>query len=229
MGFNVKQLKQAPNPWPMAITLVVTLLIIEGLIMVVWSSTRAETIAFQDYNDLKTDLTNQISAKEEDILEALDKAKAFESANKRLESDILVLKQKIGRLIPPEQVPAQVRGISPSQTVNKIQALCDASANSVTREHVNALLSVLVEIQTNSIINTALEAKDAARQSLYQHIQIVLSQIDAYTGPIQSDQASTLAAVKAYQEANSLKVDGKIGMNTFITIVKAFQEKRLSN
>jgi peptidoglycan hydrolase-like protein with peptidoglycan-binding domain len=78
------------------------------------------------------------------------------------------------------------------------------------------------------VINTALDEKSNARKDLYRQIQTILNVIDAYEGPIRSDKASTLAAVKAYQTQNKLTVDGKIGIKTFMTMIKAFQQKRLS-
>ena len=229
MGLKQSKLTKAPNPWPITLALVMTLLIIEGLVAVVWSSTRPETISVEDYNDLQAELTTQIQAKDTALATALSQAKTAESKTKRLEQDVTQLRQKVTRLIDPEQLPLQVKGITASQTLNKIQDLCDKTSSSVNPENVNALLSILIEIQKNSVINTALDAKDTARQTLYKQIQIVLNQIDAYAGPIRSDKTSTLSAVKAYQQANNLKVDGKIGINTFMDMVKTFQEKRLSN
>ncbi len=88
---------------------------------------------------------------------------------------------------------------------------------------------MLVDIQKNSVINTALDAESATRKTLYRQIQTIPREINAYDGPTGSDKASTLAAVKDYQAKNKLKVDGKIGIKTFMTMVKAFQTKRLSH
>ncbi|MCF7973526.1 MAG: peptidoglycan-binding protein, partial [Phycisphaerae bacterium] len=214
------------SPWAIAIALAVALLIIEGLAAVVWSGTRPQSIPLQDYNDLQTDLTSQLKTKETALADAAQKLQTAESHNERLQRDVTSLRQKVARLISPEQLPVQARGATPSQTLNKIQDLCDA-VQQVNQANVSALLAVLVEIQKNSVINTALETKDPARETLYHQIQTILNQIDAYAGPIQSDQPSTLAAVKDYQTQNHLKVDGKIGINTFMTMVQSFQEKRL--
>jgi murein L,D-transpeptidase YcbB/YkuD len=215
------------RPWAIAIALAIALLIIEGLVAVVWLGSRPQTVSLQDFNDLRTDLTAQLTAKEAALAEATRKLESAESQNRRLERDATSLSKKAARLIAPELLPAEVTGVTSSQTLQKIQSLCNA-VRQVNQENVTALLAVLVEIQQNGVINTGLEAKDPARQTLYQQIQTILNQIDAYPGPIRSDQASTMAAVKAYQTQNKLKVDGKIGINTFMTMVQSFQAKRLS-
>lgn len=218
---------KATSPWPMAIALAVAVFVIQSLITVVWSSTRPQTISVQDYNDLQTDLTSQLETQKTRLAAMTRKMQAAQLQSKRLERDNTQLKQQASQHLRVEQLPTQVRGVTPSQCIGKIQRLCDTTQQ-VNQDNVSALLAVLVEIQKNSVINTALDAKNAARKALYSQIQTILSQIDAYDGPIRSDKTSTLAAVKAYQTQNKLKVDGKIGINTFMTMVKAFQTKRLS-
>ncbi|NQV31961.1 MAG: peptidoglycan-binding protein [Phycisphaeraceae bacterium] len=219
---------KATSPWPMAIALAIAVFVIQSLIAVVWSSTRPQTISVQDYNDLQTDLASQLEAQDTTLAAMTRKMQSTQLLNKRLERDNTQLKQQASQRLRVEQLPTQVRGVTPSQCISKIQRLCDV-AQKVNQDNVSALLAVLVEIQKNSVINTALDAKSASRKALYSRIQTILNQIDAYNGPIRSDKTSTLAAVKAYQTQNKLKVDGKIGINTFMTMVKAFQTKRLSH
>lgn len=214
------------SPWPIAIALAIAVFIMQSLIAVVWSSTRPPAISVQDYNDLETRLTDQLEAQEADLATATRKMQSAQLETRRLEGENRKLKSTASRLLRIEQLPAQVRDATPSQSIRRIQTLCDAAKN-VNPKNVSALLAVLVEIQNNGVINTATDAKSTARKTLYRQIQTLLSEIDAHSGPIRSDKTSTLAAVKAYQSKSKLKVDGKIGIKTFMTMVKAFQEKRL--
>jgi hypothetical protein len=214
------------SPWPIAIALAIAVLIMQSLVTVIWSSTRPEAISLQDYNDRQIDLTGQIEAQKVTVADMARKVQSAELQKKRLEQSNAQLQQKASKLLALEQLPAQVRGFTASQCLSKIQTLCSASQK-VNQDNVGALLAVLVQIQKNGVINTALDAKTASRKTLYRQIQTILDQIDAYAGPIRSDKASTLAAVKAYQTQNKLKVDGKIGINTFMTIIQSFQAKRL--
>ena len=212
------------SPWPIAIALAIAVFIMQGLITIVWSST--QTISVQDYNDLENSLTSELEAQKTALAAATRKMQSAQLHGKRLEAENLKLKREASRFLRIEQLPTQVRDATPSQCIRRIQGLCDTVEN-VNPENVGALLAVLVEIQKNAVINTAQDAKSTARQTLYRQIQTLLNEIDAYSGPIRSDKASTLAAVKAYQTKSKLKVDGKIGIQTFMTMVKAFQEKRL--
>ncbi len=214
------------SPWPIAIALAIAVLIMQSLVTVIWSNTRPKAISLQDYNDLQTDLTGQIEAQKVTLADRARKVQSAQLQKKRLEQNNAQLQQKASKLLALEQLPAQVRGITTSQCISKIQTLCDASQK-VNQDNVGALLAVLVQIQKNGVINTALDAKTASRKTLYRQIQTILNQIDAYAGPIRSDRASTVAAVKAYQTQKKLKVDGKIGINTFMTMVQSFQAKRL--
>jgi len=228
MGLKILTNKNiAQNPWAIAIALAITLLIAEGLIAIVWSSTRPKTVLLQDYNDLQTDLTSQLEEQKAEVTDITRKIASAQMQNKMLERDNIQLKQSISARLSLEQLPVQVRGVTPSQCLGKIKAICNTTLQ-VNQANVSALLAVLVEIQKNGVINTALDAKTPARQTLYRQIQTVLTEIDAYRGPILSDKTSTLAAVKAYQTQSKLKVDGKIGIQTFMTMVQAFQQKRLS-
>jgi len=218
--------RKTTSPWPIAIALAIAVFIMQGLITIVWSSTRPQTISVQDYNDLETSLTSQLDAQKSALAAATRERQSAQLHNKRLEADNLKLKREASRLLRIEQLPTQVRDATPSQCIRRIQDLCDGVQN-VNPENIGALLAVLVEIQKNGVINTAQDAKSSARQTLYRQIQTLLKEIDAYGGPIRSDKTSTLAAVKAYQAKSKLKVDGKIGIQTFMTMVKAFQEKRL--
>ena len=227
MGLKILTNKNiAQSPWAIAIALAIALLIAQCLIVVVWSSTRPKTVLLQDYNDLQTDTTNQLERQKATMAGMTRNLKSAQLQSRRLERDNIQLKQKVSRLLPLEKLPAQVRGATPSQCLGKIKRLCDV-IQQVNQDNVSALLAVLVEIQKNGVINTALDAKTPARQTLYRQIQTILNQIDAYNGPIRSDKTSTLAAVKAYQTQSKLKVDGKIGIQTFMTMVHAFQTKRL--
>jgi hypothetical protein len=214
------------SPWPIAIALAIAVLIMQSLVTVIWSSTRPEAISLQAHNDLQIDLTGQIEAQKVTVADMARKVQSAELQKKRLEQSNAQLQQKASKLLALEQLPAQVRGFTASQCISKIRTLCDASQK-VNQDNVGALLAVLVQIQKNGVINTALDAKTASRKTLYRQIQTILNQIDAYAGPIRSDKTSTLAAVKAYQTQNKLKVDGKIGINTFMTIIQSFQAKRL--
>lgn len=218
---------KAVSPWPIAIALAVAVFVMQSLITVVWSSTRPQTVSVQDYNDLQTDLTAQLEAQKSTLATVTRKMRSAQTQINRLERDNTQLKQKAERLLRTDQLPTQVRGVTPIQCMSKIRALCDA-AEQVNQDNVSALLAVLVEVQKNGVINTAVDAKSETRKDLYSQIQTILSQIDAYNGPIRSDKTSTLAAVKAYQTQNKLKVDGKIGIKTFMTMVTTFQENRLS-
>jgi peptidoglycan hydrolase-like protein with peptidoglycan-binding domain len=231
MGLKPTRPKTKPtSPWPIAIALAIAVFVMQSLITVIWSSTRPEAISVQDYNDLQTDLTGltgQIEAQEIALTSMTRKVQSAQLQNKRFQGDNAQLKLQASKLLSVGQLPTQVRGITPAQCISKIQRLCDVTQQ-VNQNNVSALLSVLVEIQKSSVINTALDAKSNARKDLYRQIQTILHVIDAYEGPIRSDKASTLTAVKAYQTQNKLTVDGKIGIKTFMTMIKAFQQKRLS-
>jgi hypothetical protein len=228
MGLKTNTPKTKPvSPWPIAIALAIAVFVMQSLIAVVWSSTRPQTISAQDYNDLETELTSQVEAEKTALASTTRKMQSAQLQNKRLQGDNTQLKQQASRLLSVEQLPTQVRGVSPAQCISKIQRLCDVTQQ-VNQNNVSALLAVLVEIQKSSVVNTALDAKSNARKDLYRQIQTILHVIDAYEGPIRSDKASTLAAVKAYQTQSKLQVDGKIGINTLMTMVKTFQQKRLN-
>ena len=217
---------KATSPWPIAIALAIAVFVMQSLVAVIWSSTRPQTISAQDYNDLQADLTSQLEAQKTTLATMTRKTQSAKLHTQRLEGDNARLKQEASGFLRVEQLPTQVRGVTQSQCISKVQKLCDV-VEQVNQENVSALLDVLVEIQKNSVINTGLDAKSATRKTLYRQIQTILNQIGAYDGPTRSDKASTLAAVKDYQAKNKLKVDGKIGIKTFMTMVKAFQTKRL--
>ncbi len=219
--------KTATSPWPIAIALAIAVCVMQSLITVIWASTRPETISVQDYNNLQTKLTGQVETQTTALASTTRMLQSAELLNQRLEGDNVRLRQTAKKLLRVDQLPIQVRGVTPSQSISKIRKLCDVTGK-VNQNNVSALLSVLVEIQKSGVINTALDAKTASRKTLYRQIQTILNQIGAYAGPTRSDKASTLAAVKAYQTQNKLMVDGKIGIKTFMTMVKAFREKHLS-
>ncbi|MCP4449994.1 MAG: peptidoglycan-binding protein [Planctomycetes bacterium] len=228
MGLKTTTPKKKPaSPWPIAIALAIAVFVMQSLITVIWSSTRPETISAQEYNDLQSELTSQAETQKTALAGATREMRSAQLEHQRLQGENAHLKQQASNLLRVERLPIQVRGVTPSQCIGKIQRLCDV-AQQVNQDNVSALLAVLVEIQKNSVINTALDAKSAARKNLYRQIQTLLREIDAYGGPVRSDKTSTLAAVKAYQTQSKLKVDGKIGINTLMTMVRTFQKKRLS-
>jgi len=80
-------------------------------------------------------------------------------------------------------------------------------------------------IQSSGIVNTTQDPKTQTERAVYMNIQTLLQAIDAYAGPITGQSEDLLPAVKAFQNANQLKIDGKVGMRTFMAMAAAYESR----
>lgn len=204
-----------------ALGIIVVILSLEGIAVGIWLKTRPEppkTILLQDFNDLQADLT----VTQAKLNESLKESTQLQTQCNALQRQNNTLNQRLSQLISPLALPAQVRSQSKDQALEKIQALCQAMQQ-VNHSNVGALLAVLQEIQNHGVIDAGLEAKDTERQALYRQIQILLRAVESSHGPVNGQGPDTLRAVKDFQAQKQLKVDGKIGIKTFLQIVTDFE------
>ena len=214
------------KPLLFATGVVVTMLALEGIAIGIWLTTRPEppqTVLMQDFNDLQADFT----AEQGKLRESLRKNKQLQAQCASLQRKHSGLNQKISRLIAPETLPAQVRGQTNEQSLQRIRALC-STAQQLNPRNVGALLAVLNEIHKKGVIYTGLEAENEERKALYTQIQTLLNAIKVFNGPITGQSLATLKAVKDFQTQRQLKVDGKIGIKTFLQITADFENTYLN-
>jgi hypothetical protein len=219
--------EKTPKRLLFATGIIVTMLALEGITVGVWLKTRPEppqTVPMQDFNDLQSDFT----AGQAKLRESLQKNKQLQAQCASLQRKHSGLNRKISQLIVPETLPAQVRGKTKAQSLEKIRTLC-STAQQLNPRTVGALLAVLQEIHENGVIYTGLEAKNEARKTLYTQIQILLNTIKVFNGPITGKGPDTLKAVKNFQTQRQLKVDGKIGIKTFVQIAADFESTCLNS
>jgi hypothetical protein len=219
--------RRTPKKLLSALGIIVTILALEGIAIGVWLKTRPEppkTVPMQDFNDLQTEFT----AEQARLKKSQQQNTQLQTQYKSLQGKNNGLTQRLSQLISPETLPAQVRGQTNGQTLEKIQALCRATQQ-VNHTNVGALLAVLQEIQNNGVIYTGLDVKDEKRKALYTQIQILLKAIEVSDGPVNGQGPDTLRAVKDFQTQKQLKVDGKIGIKTFLQIVADFESTCLGN
>lgn len=218
---------KTPGRLVSALGIIVVILAIEGIAIGVWLKTRPEplkTVPAQDFNDLQAEFT----AEQARLKKSLQQNTQLQTRYNSLQRKSNGLTQRLSQLISPETLPAQVRGQTNGQTLEKIQALCRATQQ-VNHTNVGALLAVFQEIQNNGVIYTGLEAKDEKRKALYAQIQILLKAIEVSDGPVNGQGPDTLRAVKDFQTQKQLKVDGKIGSKTFLQVVADFESACLGS
>jgi hypothetical protein len=219
--------KKTPKRLLFATGIVVMMLALEGIAIGVWLTSRPEppqTVLMQDFNDLQADFT----AEQVKLKESLQQNKQLQAQCTNLQRKHNGLTQKLSLLIAPEALPAQVRGQTKAQTLERIQTLC-STAQQLNSRNVGALLGVLQEIHENGVIYTGLEVKNEERKTLYTQIQTLLNAIKVFDGPINGQSPATLKAVKDFQTQRQLKVDGKIGIKTFLQIIADFESTCLNN
>jgi hypothetical protein len=219
--------EKTPKRLLFATGIVVMMLALEGIAIGVWLTTRPEppqTVLMQDFNDLQADFT----AEQVKLKESLRQNKQLQTQCASLQRKHNGLNQKLSLLIAPETLPEQVRGQTKEQSLERIQTLC-RTAQQLNPRNVGALLAVLQEIHENGVIYTGLEVKNEERKALYTQIQTLLNAIKVFNGPITGQSPDTLKAVKDFQTQRQLKVDGKIGIKTFLQIIAEFESTCLNN
>jgi murein L,D-transpeptidase YcbB/YkuD len=205
----------------------ITLLLLEAIAYGAWSylgPKAEETVSLE----LHTQLQGQLAAEQTTVQDLRNKLKSNDTRYQSLQKKNQKLTREVDVAIRLDELPQQVKGKHSAEVIEKITTLCKESQD-VNRINVGALLTVLREIQQQDVINASLEAQEETRQSLYKKIQVVLHAIDSYSGPITNEQGKTLQAVKDFQAQNGLKVDGKIGLKTFMRIVEQFEVRRLGS
>ncbi len=223
--------KRKPSLVKTPIGAVITLLLIEAIAYGAWSylgPKAEETVSLELHTQLQDQLQNQLTAEQSAVQDLRDKLKSNDTRYQTLQKTNKKLTREVDVAIRLDKLPKQVKGKNSAEVIKKITTLCKESQD-VNRINVGALLTVLREIQQQGVINASLEAQEEPRQSLYEKIQVVLHAIDSYPGPITSTQDETLQAVKDFQAQNGLKVDGKIGLKTFMRIAEQFEVRRLGS
>ncbi len=158
------------------------------------------------------------------------KAQEQQHRNQQLTQQISGLQRQIARqtsesehMIPLSRLPQGLQGDSVQSSLDNILKL----QHQVETPHTDSGLilsyfAILEYLQAQGVINTAEPASDDTRQSLYSHIQTALKGLGV-TIPAGELQPQTYETVKRFQAEQKLKVDGKIGMQTFMAMVRQFQ------
>lgn len=219
--------EKTPKRLLFATGIIVMMLALEGIAISVWLTTRPkppQTVLMQDYNDLQAEFT----AEQAKLKGSLQQNKQLQAQCASLQRKHSGLSRKLSQLIAPETLPVQVRGQTKELSLKKIQGLC-RTTQQLNPSNVGALLAVLQEIHENGVIYTGLEVKNEERKTLYTQIQTLLNAIKVFSGPINGQSPDTLKAVKDFQSQRQLKVDGKIGIKTFLQIIADFESTCLKS
>ena len=221
--------------WSSRLGAATTVLLLEGILLAAWAMTRPEPpemILREEHQRLKVAFQEELEEEKKKTREAKQQAQSQirlkEARYANLQRKHEDLNRELARAIRADRLPKQVQANTGQQTLKNIETVCQEHSR-VNPTNVAALLAVLVEIQQHGTINTALNAKPSSRQSLYKQVQVLLQAIGSYSGAITGAQTSTLMAVKAFQTKNQLKVDGKIGLNTYMEMARLFARERLDS
>lgn len=127
--------------------------------------------------------------------------------------------------IPLKRLPRDLRGDSVQACLDNILALQQQAQTPQTNQGgpIEAYFAILDHLQTHGVINTAEAAGDESRQSLYSHIQVALQSLDIEIQANDDLQKQTYDTVTRFQKNQKVKVDGKIGMQTFMAMVHQYQ------
>ena len=198
---------------------VITILLIGTAVYFIWLKDKQES------QDNSLALQEKLAAAQNEIQKLRTE---ITQKNKELQRQKQNPVQSTSGVISIDQLPLQIRGENKSKAeiISKINIICKEIRN-VNRLNVGALLAVFREQQKQSVINTALPANNDSRRILYKQIQVVLNAIGSFSGPVTDKQKDAFEAVKNFQRQNKLKVDGKIGLKTFIRIVELFEKNPL--
>lgn len=226
---------KTPKRWTAHLRTVVIVLVLEGLLFGVWAMTRPEppqTALPKELQKRSGVLQRELEEEKKKTREAKQHAQSQirlkEARYANLKRKLEDLNGELALAIPTIRLPIRVQAQTSQQTLKNIETVCREHAR-VNPTNVAALVAVLVEIQQHGTINTALDAKQSPRQFLYKQIQVLLQAIGSYSGDITGAQTNTLMAVKAFQTENQLKVDGKVGLKTYMGMAKRFARERLDS
>ncbi len=221
--------------WGAHLRTVAIVLILEGILFGAWAMTRPEPphwILLEEHQSLKVTFQEEIEEEKKKTREAKQQTQTQirlkEARYANLQRKHEDLSKELALAIRTDRLPRQVQASTGPQTLKNIETVCQEHAR-VNPTNVAALLAVLAEIQQHGTINTALDAKQSSRQFLYKQIQVLLQAIGSYSGDITGAQTNTLMAVKAFQTENQLKVDGKVGLKTYMGMAKRFARERLDS
>ena len=209
--------------------MLITLIIV--LCSIIWSIKAHQIDPAQDPNWIP--LSELQQAQKE-----LDQQKQITQSQKQkiaqLGQQTTSLQQKIARqsseserMISLTQLPLELRGDTVQSSLDKIRQLQQSA--SVPQNDSNATLAyfaILDHLQQHGVINTAEPAGDTARQELYDHILTALASLKIVT-PDGDLQQKALNSIKRFQTEQKVKVDGKIGMQTFMAMVRQFQQQSM--
>ena len=224
-----------PKQWRTYLGTVIIVLILEGLLFGAWVMIGPEspqTVLLKEQQRHSGVLQKALEEEKKKTREAKQQAqsqiKLKEARYQNLQKKHDDLNREFALAIRTDRLPRQMQGNTGQQTLKNIETVYQEHSR-VNPTNVAALLAVLVEIQQHGTINTALDAKQSSRQSLYKQVQVLLQAIGSYSGPITGAQTDTLMAVKAFQTKNQLKVDGKIGLKTYMGMARLFARERLES
>ena len=217
--------------WRSRLGAVTTVLLLEGILFAAWAMTRPELpemIPRKEHQSLKVALQKALEEEKKKTREAKQQTQSQirlkEARYANLQRKHEDLRQELALAIRTDRLPRQVQANTGPQTLENIETVGQEHAR-VNPTNVAALLAVLVEIQQHGTINTALDAKQSSRQSLYKQVQVLLQAIGSYSGAVTGAQTNTLMAVKAFQTKNQLKVDGIIGLKTYMGMARLFAQR----
>ena len=221
--------------WGAHLRTVAIVLILEGILFGAWAMTRPEPpqwILLEEHHSLKVAFQEELEEEKKKTREAKQQTQTQirlkEARYANLQRKHEDLSKALALAIRTDRLPRQVQASTGPQTLKNIETVCQEHAR-VNPTNVAALLAVLAEIQQHGTINTALDAKQSSRQSLYKQVQVLLQAIGSYSGAITGAQTNTLMAVKAFQTKNQLKVDGIIGLKTYMRMARLFAHERLDS
>ena len=221
--------------WRSRLGTVTTVLLLEGILFAAWAMTRPELpemILRKEHQSLKVAFQEALAEEKKKTREAKQQTQSQirlkEARYANLQRKHEDLSKALALAIRTDRLPRQVQASTGPQTLKNIETVCQEHAR-VNPTNVAALLAVLAEIQQHGTINTALDAKQSSRQSLYKQVQVLLQAIGSYSDAITGAQTNTLMAVKAFQTKNQLKVDGIIGLKTYMRMARLFAHERLDS
>jgi len=224
-----------PKQWRTHLRTVTIVLTLEGILFGAWAMIgpeSPETVLLKEQQRLSGTLQKALEEEKKKTREAKQQAqsqiKLKEARYENLQRKHNDLNRDFALAIRTDRLPTQVQADTGRQTLKNIETVCQEHSR-VNPTNVAALLAVLVEIQQHGTINTALDAKQSSRQSLYKQVQVLLQAIGSYSGAITGAQTNTLMAVKAFQTKNQLKVDGIIGLKTYMRMARLFAHERLDS
>jgi len=219
--------------WRTHLRTVTIVLTLEGILFGAWAMIgpeSPETVLLKEQQRLSGTLQKALEEEKKKTREAKQQAqsqiKLKEARYQNLQRKHNDLNREFAQAVRTDRLPRQMQGNTGQETLKNIETVYQEHSR-VNPTNVAALLAVLVEIQQHGIINTALDAKQSSRQTLYKQVQVLLHAIGSYSGPITGTQSNTLMAVKAFQTKNQLKVDGKIGLKTYMGMARLFARERL--